>query len=621
MTGRIIICPPTNQSIRKISSTFGMANFKWVYLGENVLTCLSVEKQIDCSGEKISISELLQETAELLRQPYIDYIGELSVEKNSILWWMSSLSEKTPFISKTFLYFCYIKVVFSLIDSYNRENIVFFVENRALSLSLYKNMQFKAKTNVTHIKPASESVIQLLNDWKTFILKHGWFVLSNMYRIVLTKYIYRLNNVSIPETKTPLTKDISLIYTWVDKRAFTEDGSFRDAYFGNLSSYMQEKGKHVYIVPSILHTVSFKETVKRLTVCKEKFLFPSAYLKISDIFHVLKITASIPKKEKFPYFEDIDVSEIIQLDCTNDWKDTRVASNLLIHYLVKNWNEQGLPIERFIYPYENHIWEKMYCMALKTFYSNSRIIGHQHSTISKMMLNNFFSKREVEIIPFPDMLITNGKHTEKLFLSSGYDPDKLICGGAVRYEYLLALLKQKDLQEKKTRDVLTILVTPSANKNESSELILKCLNSLGSLDFCSVILKCHPLLPYEKIADNIGVSSLPSNFKISDQLVNVLLKESDLLIYTHSTTCIEALAFGTPALHIASDFVIDSDRLDSRPDIRLSSRTNEEIQNIVRELFEMDSEELSRNKMAAKEVVTDFFGIVDDSVFELFVKN
>lgn len=617
MSARVIVCPPTEHSVQRILKIAGTGHFQWVYLGENVSNATAIGKEIYDRGERINIAGLLQETAASLRQPYIDYIGELSVQNNSLLWWAGSLSEKNPFISKTFLYSCYIKVALSLAGSSNQNDIVFLVENRALRSDIIKNMRSMMDIHATHIEPKSESVIHSLNDWRDFIVKHGYFVLNNIYRIVVAKHIYRLNKVQ--STKEIAHEDLSLIYTWVDQRSFTEDNTFRDAYFGNLSRHMEKKGKRVSIVPYILHTVSFKETIKKLIDCRGRFLVPSAYLKVSDIFRVLKTTLNLPKKEKNPYFENMDISHLIHADCINDWKDTRVASNLLIHYLVKNWSEQGISVERFIYPYENHTWEKMYCMALRTFFPSANIIGHQHSTLSSMLVNYFFSEKELDIIPFPDRVVTNGKHTEKLLLDSGYDPTKLVCGGAIRYEYLVDMLKQNDLREKQTGDDFTILVTPSIDKNEASELILKALNALGSLDFCNVILKCHPLLPYENVTDDLNITSLPTNVTVSNQPVSRLLKKSDLLMYTNSTTCIEALAFGIPVLHIASDFVIDCDILDSLPDIRSSARTKEEIRNNVRELLEMETEELYYKKMAGREVVTGFFATVDGSVFELFI--
>jgi hypothetical protein len=614
------VCPPTEHSIQRILKIVGKDHFQWIYLGENVSTATSIEKLIDDRGERINIAALLQETAALLRQPYIEYIGELSVWNHSLLWWAGSLSEKNPFISKTFLYSCYIKVALSLVGSHTQEDIVFFVENRGLRSGLIKNIRSMMDIRATHIEPKSESVNHSLNDWRDFIVKHGYFVLNNIYRIVLAKHIYRLNKIQSTKESAD-NENLSLIYTWVDQRSFTEYSTFHDAYFGNLSRRMEEKGKHVYIVPYILHTVSFKETIKKLIRCRGNFLVPSAYLKVSDIFRVLKTTLNLPKKEKHPYFEDMDISDLIHVNCMNDWKDTRVASNLLIYYLVKNLSEQGISIERIIYPYENHTWEKMYCMALRTFFPLANIIGHQHSTLSSMLANYFFSEKELDIIPFPDRIVTNGKYTENFLLNSGYDPTKLVCGGAIRYEYVLDLLKQNDLREKQTDDVFTIMVTPSIDLNEASELTLKALNALASLDFCNIILKYHPLLPYEKVAYNLNITSLPTNFTVSNQSVSHLLKKSDILMYTNSTTCIEALAFGIPVLHIASDFVIDCDILDSLPGICSSARTKEEIRNNVCELLEMNPEELYNKKMVAREIVTDFFGTVDDAVFGLFIEK
>ena len=60
--------------------------------------------------QQIILSDLLQGTAQSLRTAYIEYIGKLGVELDSPDWWFSSLSEKSPTMSKAFLHTCYAAV-------------------------------------------------------------------------------------------------------------------------------------------------------------------------------------------------------------------------------------------------------------------------------------------------------------------------------------------------------------------------------------------------------------------------------------------------------------------------------------------------------------------------------
>ena len=616
----ILICPPTKRSIRKISKVVGNNRFKWAYFGENVPHAIAVERLLDANGERIDIADTLQETAHTLRQEYIDYIGKLSVKCNSMLWWASSLSEKNPFISKTFLYSCYVKVALSLLESYKQENLILFVENRALRLSLVKNISETFGCDVAHLEPKFSHVLESLTDRMKFIVKHVWFIINNIYRIVLTQHIYHLNKTDLFCEKGNSNNDLILLHTWIDHRSFSQNNTFHDAYFGKLSNYMAKQRKNIAVVPYILHTVSYTKTIKRLINYNGRIIIPSAYLKLSDILHVFKATMEKPPKKEYPYFECIDISSLIYNDNLNDWKDARMASNLLFYHVVKNWKKRGISIERFIYTFENHMWEKVYCNAFREYYPLATLVGYQHAAISKMYLNYFISDNEHAIIPFPDKVITNGKYSTDLLLDSGYDSNKLICGGAIRYEYLIEILKQPTQKKmKKHNKSMNILVTSSIDKNEAVELILKVLEAFESNDMYNIIIKCHPVMPYQQIANELGITSLPAHFTVSMEPMSTLLSNCDLLLYTSSTTCIEALAAEVPILHVGSNFIIDRDVLDSMSNHHSSAKTVENIQIEVSKLVGMDSDELYKKNMISKDTAKSTFGEVNDLVFDMFL--
>ncbi|MBA7696916.1 hypothetical protein ES703_105570 [subsurface metagenome] len=430
--------------------------------------------------------------------------------------------------------------------------------------------------------------------------------------MLLARY-YKLNQ--IPGGRPAGGEGLVLLHNWVDPRSFKAGGKYHDSYFGELTRYLRNKEERVIIVPYILSTVSYRQTLKRMTQSKESFLVPQAFLNIHDIFRLaLKHTLNIPKKRAYPSFEGFKISKIIMDDVRKDWRELRVASQLLFHDIVRHWREAGIPIDRFIYTYENHVWEKAYCIALKESYPSTKIIGYQHSTVRKMLLNYFFSKVELPLLPFPDKVITNGKYPERLFKESGYDPRKVVCGGAIRYVSLLNKGKKPPIKKAVSSPV--ILVTPLV-KNESIELVWKVLEAFGQMNKYKILLKFHPDCPYRHVAKGLG--TLPEHFIVSDKPLSELLRESRVLLYTSSTTCIEALSLGVPVLHIESDFMVDLDPLDFRPDVSHSARSKDDILKTVEEILAKDQRELSERRIAWKAVVSEIFGPVDESVFDLFL--
>jgi len=608
----VIVCPPLKTSIHTVLRQLRGSDFRWAYLGEDVSKAIAIEQQLRDMGQRVEIAEELQKIAHSLRQPYIDYIGKLSLENNSILWWVGSLSEKNPWASKTFLYTCYIRLFQTLLNSSGQEALVFLCQNKALRKCLVKNVSDFHKWEIHHLESLGHTILESLRNALRIVVYKGYFVLSGIYRLLLARY-YRLNQ--IPNRKPG--EGVVLLHNWVDQRSFDANGKYYDSYFGELAHHLRNKGENVIIVPWILGTVSYRQTLKRMVQSSENFLLPGSFLKISDIFRIfMKTMLDIPPKRAYPHFEDLEVSEIIIDDFRRDWSGTRTASSLLLYDVVRHWKDAVIPIDAFIYTYENHVWEKAYCMALRKFYPLAKIIGYQHATVPKMLLNYFFSKDELPILPFPDRVITNGRYIERLFKESGYDPEKVICGGAIRYASIMN--KEKSPPMKKGASSPVILVTPSIDKNESIELIWKVLTAFGQTNKYKIILKLHPVMPYHNIARNLGI--LPKHFTISDKPVSELLKEADVLLYTSSATCIEALSLGVPVLRIKSDFIIDrDDLLDFSSGIRRSAKNKDDIIRMTKEILETDEKELLEQRVIGEDVVSEIFGPVDESVFDLFL--
>lgn len=624
---KLVISDTQDKCVSDVINRFQREEFSWVYLGKDVVRCTEISRQIGDKGIQKDIAEQLQKTAFSIRQEYIDYIGTLSLKKKSLTWWASCLSEKNPFVSGTFQNVCNLMLALSIIESEKESNIVFFIESRFLRLSLQDIFLKKGFDNFEHVEPIFSGMVSVLKDRYEYILKHGWFFFNNIYRIMFVKFKARtgklnssIKNVNVNDFGN---EKLFLIHTWVDNRSFKEEFNFKDAYFGKLKDVMKIKGKNVVIVPYILHTVSYTESILKLIKSSENIIIPAMFLKIRDILKESISDVKKPSFEKFPDFNDIDISRLIHEDILLDWKDTRVNSNLLAFYFIKNLKNSGFDIEQFTYTYENHTWEKIYCCAFKEFFPLAKTLGYQHAAISQMYLNYFVSSLEFDYLPLPDVILTNGEHSGKLMINSGYNPFKIKFGGAIRYEYLTRLLSQesqKENQKSTTRKGKhKVLVTTSIDKNESSELVLKSINAYSDSDIYSVIIKCHPVMPFSKVASILGIDKLPANFEVSESPISELVNECDILLYTSSTTCIEGLAAGIPVLHIGSSFIIDRDVLDSFSDVRISVKTEEDIRLKTKELLDRYQNISSEEKNRIKDKIRTIFGNVDKNTFDQFV--
>jgi len=590
----IIICSP--QSVRKVS----LLGFPWVYLGEDAIQATNIEHRFP--GKRIEIGDKLQETAASLRQPYIDYIGQLSLAHNSLLWWISSLSEKNPWTSKTFLHVCYIKLCQNIVSK-QQEDLLIIAKSHALRKSLAQNLQ-----NTQTIKSWEDTLQGIKNVAHTTISKVH-FVVSSIYKTLLARS-YKLKQIAVDG------EEIVLLQNWVDQRSFdVANGKYHDNYFGELASYLRSRGRTVITMPLIRYNMPYRQTLKRLKQISGRCLIPEAYLTMPDIGTIF-IRALLPLVglRNYPRFEDLNISELIIDDLNRNREGNDPVYSLLLYKAIKRWRRADISVSHFIYAYENQAWEKACLSALRKFYPTIRITGYQHATVPKMLLTYFFSRTELPVIPFPDRVITTGRYTERLFKESGYEPTKVICGGALRYNQVQQRQQIKQTNTTGGGGRQVILVTPSIDKNEVIELVWKVLQAFEQRPQYKVVFKFHPDCSYQSIANSLQYT-FPAHFVVSDKTVSELLLESGVLLYTSSTTSIEALALGIPVLHIKSSLGIDRDNLSDFPDIRKSVSTPEDIINTVEPLLLNPK----TTAQAAKDIMVEMLEPVSESILRLFL--
>lgn len=559
------------------------------------------------NGARLEIGAELQKVAASLRQSYIDYVGALSLANNSFSWWLGSFPEKNPLVSRTFLYACYLKLCRTILEKDGRDALVFVGENNTIRTALALNLANIPGHEIVRFEASLlEFFSAIKNNLKLAAIK-AYFYGATLYHVLIARR-YR--------GKFKAGENSTLLYNWVDPRSFTPAGEYRDNYFGELAGRLRDEGKKVVIVPRILPAVPYGETLIRLQRSLDSFILPESFLTVPDIFSVcFKTIFSFSRKKSFPTFEGMEINGLIRRDLNRDRQATALAANLLLYEVVARWKKSGLIIENVIYPYENQAWEKAFIIALRKFYPSARLIGYQHSTVPKMLLNHFFTKAEAAVMPFPDKVITAGRQTEKLFKESGYDPAKVVRGGAIRYT---ALLKKKTTAPANDIKHQVILVTPSIDRNETLELTWKTLKAFGDKPQYQVIFKFHPDCPYAFITDKL--ENLPEHFIVSDKPVGDLLAGSSILLYNSSSSALEALALGVPILHVASDFSVDRDNLgDFSGNIRLSASTPDDIVQAVQQLRKISPTELAHQQECWMKVVAEMFGPVTKRTYDLFL--
>jgi len=563
------------------------------------------------------IQDRVKRLSEQLRQAYIDYIGDISRTQPRD-WWRTSVSEKNPYISKTFFYACCIEACREYLAGDDvGSRAVLRVDDPELRRALDKNLR-RAGLSARLSGPKWYWVWTTIRELTRIPLYQIYF-LRHATKILYARYRYRLH-LSQPVQVLKGTP-VCLTNTWVDLRAYSlETGEFKDADFADLTTYLRSKGHSVAGLASIsFEGASYGKVVRYIAQSNVPYLVPHAFLRLRDLITCLwRSFVKIPKRRKYPAFAGLEISDFIFGDLLREWTTQRDADHFLVERWVERFKEAGIVIGRFIYTFENHTWERVICNALRTAYPPVRLIGYQPNGLPLMLLNYFISNSESQSIPLPDRIVANGPYTAELLSSSGYGSNRVVLGGGLRQSYLQPVLYRGNGASVRPRpNGPRILVTPSIGRSSTVELIRKVLRAFDRLSKMEIILKCHPSIQFERMKPHLGSVHLPPHFRVSVEPLMSLLPTADLLIYNDGTfPAAEALAFGIPVIFVEPDCGLSFDSLDGFPHVRRTARTPEKIAELALEI--LNSPESGSLKTEGLAAVRQLVGEVTERTFELF---
>lgn len=588
---------------------FSGRDFFWIYLGDDVPFDLGMRKYLgQRHGVRISISGQIQSAAHEFRDEYIDAIGNLMPDKDLRSWWLSPISEKNPFVFNPFLAFCYIRSCLFHARNGNKDLLVI-CKTRGLSDALKKNLA-EEKIPFREYDSAKARFRDRLGPVCTGIIRLGWFFGNQVVRLAASRLFALVKN---DKRLLPGTAGWICIHSWTDIRSFRLDGSFRDVYFGSLGDTLEKNGNAVFYLIDVLPTAAYGNVLTKLVKSPKKVLLFENYLALPDILSALFAV----RKPEIPtgraVIGGIDIAPVLLEAQKKGFLDPRTRWSYLCYCAAKRMAARNPP-GRFIYTFENHMWEKMFCSGFREAAEMTRLVGYAHTIVNRMYLNYSLSEREKGVAPLPGRIVVNGSHAVTTLVNSGFDPATIRIGGSLRYTHLPV----QGENPVRTGMARTILVTTSAEANEALELIWYAMEAFGDTPDARVIVKCHPTVPYSRISRSLP--SLPGNFTVSETPLDVLLKNAGLVLYTSSASAAEAFGLGVPVLHVKSEYRIDMDIFEDYPEI--PSVTGAELKNAVQSSVKHDAGITGhQSPERRREILRSLFSPVDENTDKVFVSD
>ena len=237
--------------------------FQWAYVGSDYRRMLELEKGELQQWQRIKISEKLQAAAQRFRKPFIEWVGELGRQRNSLCWWAGSIAEKEPYVSGLFQNCCYLQVALELIGENRDSGLLLIVESPGLG------RQIAGCLDREKLLFPDGSKIR-----KTFGRGQGISGILRFYIHYLVRTARELRSAHRTRRAGSLKDDSGreiVLATYVDEGVLLPDGRLKDILFTGLPEWLSEKNCLVSWLPIIYKwPESWSEAVTRVRACRER---------------------------------------------------------------------------------------------------------------------------------------------------------------------------------------------------------------------------------------------------------------------------------------------------------------------------------------------------------------
>lgn len=540
---------------------------------------------------------------------YIDLIGSIGKENNTLEWWATDIASKNRFTSRIpELLTCFLGVVET-------------IKNQQFGIMVVINPDW---TIVSSLKKACLCHEIDIIIGSGFIKKRFFSTLAGRFR-AFSSAMRQFAKIFIKSAccRFVLGRKIEevigekesyyVIKTFIYNNSFSKDGNYKDAFFGKLPDFLNAKRK-VLVLAVLLGDYCF--CIKKIRKCDSIRIIPfESIVAIVDLIRAFKtfILSSISVSNKF--FFGYEIADIVKNELVRTWSGIQYYQ--LIHYYVLRRFSRVVKVDTFLLTYENNPWEKMCITALRMSSPDTFIIGYQHTIVAHASANMFMSRYEKGIMPIPDKILTVGDATKNIMKRYGDFGEVPICSSCgLRFEYLFNMGR---LARNNNGNILLGL----EGIKEAYKMVRYVLGELGGNDKYKVRIRTHPVLPWQHFQHNHGFDlAKHPNFHLSP---GGPLKDdvdwADTVIYWGSTVGVEALNVGRAVIHYNIGSILNYDPLFENSHLKWVVSESDKLVDTLEKINILNNEEFTFEWEKAKMYLNTYFHPITDENLKEFVKT
>lgn len=509
----------------------------WLYLGKNLVRR---EGFVSRFGEKglLPLGERLHELAGKLWQPFLDFIADLGTRQTDRLgWWSSSCSWRDAGASDLFLLICYEH----LIEQLSRER-------QGISPPLFLVVEDPWLFRQVREAFAGRPEVHFQGQAPLWFIRVKAFLLGAASRAVWTvrlagnylgqKWFWRRRNQ--PQSSEPLIA----IYSYPQTRCLSGFDGWIDPYLGGLDILLGKAGYAVcrFSPPEVR---GFAEALgRRSNYFRPLILFATVLSLLRVVF--------VSWRPVWPKDSEIGGRSIRWLLLREWWLDRWRSSYPLFRLFFECMSRliESERVSLVIYPYENQPWEKMLVLAARSH--GVPTLGYQHGGI--LALPHFYGSGEAEFAPLPDVIITSGPHSHEMLAKGGTPRERLMMGGCLRYQYLQKYGNaEPELPIANPIRVLVAFPIESVLVRHFIQALRLAFPDGGRTEGVTFFVKPHPMCPVTKEELGWPATIVHGSFEEA-------IRPCSVVIYTGTSTGIEALAMGRRVIRYRPELLLDLDQ-------------------------------------------------------------
>ena len=592
--------------LKQISDTT-TRNHKFIYFGElDRDTRNLLEKHGIYEFERSKRDETYRD---LFLQEYIDLVGMIGKEQNTRTWWATDMASKNRFKSNLpYLLHQFLEVI-ETVKNEDFDHLIFINPSWVILDSLKKvfrenNLKFVC------LEDCFRKWVEVGFAWCKRILS----IIVNALRVSMWKYYAQSKLKHVTKENILRNKSYYVIKTFIYDRSFSNNGIYRDAFFGSLPEFLKGK-KQTLIYANILG--NYKLCIDRISKCPSPVIFPiELFLSYTDIIKALiQVLFCKIKIKKEVFFFGYDVSHIINNELLRTYNG--IPFYQLLHYWATKNLIHNLSVETFLLTYENNPWEKMCMMAFREYSPKTKIIGYQHTVVPQASANMFISRKEQDIIPIPDKILTVGKVPKEIMEKYGsFAKGQIESSCGLRFEYLFETSQN---ERKRSGHILVVL----EGIFEVYKMINYILRELQGNTKYQVTVRTHPVLPLNSITHKLDYRMHDiQNINISHNLsLKKDIEWADIVIYWGTTVALEALSIGKPIIHYEMDSILSYDPLFECDYLKWAVSDKAPLIPTIDEIYSFNDEQFASEQRNAKAYLSRyFFPVTEEGLNKFLVK-